>query len=143
MTETTPNTAEGTMDPPKPKFSFVEPQKEIKNAMEMARWENCETYYDLIGFINSICMCIQGKSLSNKCQMSPTVEKLLDMLQKVEQLAMETPPVDQPQRFGNTAFRAWYQKLKVNAPIYLKEVLPESLHDALPEVLPYLLDSFG
>lgn len=133
----------GDMEPPKPKFNFTEPQKEVKNMMEMARWEKSETYFDLVGFINSICMCIQGKTLSYKCQVSPVVQKLLDMLQKFEQLAIETPPVAQPQRFGNSAFKSWYQKVNDNVEECLKAALPENLHEALPELLPYLLDSFG
>jgi serine/threonine-protein phosphatase 2A activator len=143
MSEQTASELLTPMDPPKPKFNFVEPQKEIKNAMEMARWEQSETYYDLLGFINSVCMCIQSKSLSYKCQISPPVQKLLDMLASLEKLAMETPPVDQPQRFGNSAFKTWYQKVKEHAPALVKEILPENLHTAVPELLPYLMDSFG
>lgn len=132
-----------SMDPPKPKFAFVEPQKEIRNEMDMARWEKSETYYDLLGFINSLCMCIQGKSLNYKCKPSEMVQKLVDMLMKFEKLAIETPPVDEPQRFGNSAFKTFYQKVKDCAVECMKEVLPENLHNAIPELVPYLLDSFG
>lgn len=40
-----------------------------------------------------------------------TVEKLLDLLGTLDQWINETPPVDQPSRFGNKAFRTWYGKL--------------------------------
>lgn len=143
MAEPNLNLAPLPMDPPKPKFNFIEPQKEVKNAMEMVRWEKSETYFDLLGFVNSLCMCIQGRNNSYKCQVSPIVQKLLDVLGKIEKLAIETPPVDQPQRFGNIAFRNWFQKLKDNAPLYLTEILPENLHGSIVELLPYFLDSFG
>lgn len=95
MAETTANIQElATMEPPQPKFNYIEPQKMIKSPMEMINWEKSETYYDLIGFINSICMCIQGRSLKFDCQISPVVQKLLDMLQKLETLAIETPPTE-------------------------------------------------
>lgn len=80
------------MEAPAPKFNFIEPQKLVKSEMDMATWEKSVTYYDLLGFINSICMCIQGKSLSYKCQTSSSVQKLLIMLEKLEKLAIETPP---------------------------------------------------
>lgn len=143
MSDTTESPAPVTMGPPKSKYNFIEPQKQIKNEMDMPRWEASETYYDLAGFINSICMCIQGKSLSYKCQVSPAVQKLIEMLDKFEKLAIESPPIEQPQRFGNIAFRTWFQKLKDSATTSLMEVLPKGLHDAIPELLPYLLDSFG
>jgi serine/threonine-protein phosphatase 2A activator len=82
------------MEAPGPKYKFVEPEKLVKSPMDMAKWEKSETYYDLLGFINSICMCIQGRSLSYSCPISPTVQKLLDMLDKLEKLAIETPPVE-------------------------------------------------
>lgn len=129
--------------PLKPTFKFVEPEKQIKDFTEMKKWENSEAYYDLLGFINAICMCIQGKTLSYKCQMSPCAQKLVEMLEKLEKLAIETPPIDQPQRFGNVAFKTWYQKMEENSVAFLKEVLPESLHEAVKELVPYLLDSFG
>jgi serine/threonine-protein phosphatase 2A activator len=95
MADQTVNTPEQTvMEPPKPKFVFVQPQKLIKNPMEMANWEKSEAYYDLLGFISSICMCIQGKSLKHKCYTSPATQKLLDMLRKLEKFAIETPPVE-------------------------------------------------
>lgn len=75
------------------KLKFVEPQKLVKTAMDMALWEKSVTYYDLLGFINSVCVCIQGRSLNYKCQISPNAQKLLDLLEKLEKLAMETPPV--------------------------------------------------
>lgn len=108
-----------------------------------AKWESSETYADLLSFINSICACIRGKSLSFKCQISPVAQRLLEMLGKLEKFALETPPVDQPQRFGNVAFKAWYQKMSANISGLLEEVLPEGLRDAVAELVPYLLDSFG
>lgn len=125
------------------KYNFIEPDKQIKDHSEMKKWEISETYYDLLGFVNSICMCIQGKTLSHKCQMSACTQKLVEMLEKLEKLAIETPPIDQPQRFGNAAFKSWYQKMKDHLADYLKEVLPQNLHDAVKELVPYLLDSFG
>ena len=75
--------------------------------------------------------------------MSPVAQKLFEMLSKLEKLAIETPPIDQPQRFGNTAFRTWYQKLNENVKAYVEEILPPRLYCAVPEIIPYLLDSFG
>lgn len=86
-------TQSSSMEAPTPKYKFVEPQKLVKTAMDMATWEKSVTYYDLLGFINSVCVCIQGRSFNYKCQISTSVQKLLDMLEKLEKLAMETPPV--------------------------------------------------
>ena len=124
-------------------YNYVEPEKLIRDPSEMKKWENSEAYYDLLGFINSICVCIQGKPLSYNCHMSTCTQKLVEMLEKFEKLAIETPPIDQPQRFGNAAFKTWYKKLTENIFAFVKEVLPENHYEAAKELVPYLLDSFG
>lgn len=88
------NTQSTSMEAPASKYKFTEPQKLIKSAMDMGAWEKSETYYDLMGFINSVCVVIQGRSLNYNCQVSTSVQKLLDMLDKFEKLAIETPPVE-------------------------------------------------
>lgn len=41
-----------------------------------------------------------------------TIEKLLSLLGTLDRWIDETPPVDQPSRFGNKAYRTWYAKLE-------------------------------
>lgn len=40
-----------------------------------------------------------------------TIEKLLVLLGTLDRWIDETPPEDQPSRFGNKAYRTWYAKL--------------------------------
>lgn len=40
-----------------------------------------------------------------------TIEKLLALLGTLDRWIDETPPEDQPSRFGNKAYRTWYAKL--------------------------------
>ena len=41
-----------------------------------------------------------------------TSKKLIAMLETMDNWIDEIPPVDQPQRFGNKAFRTWCSKLE-------------------------------
>lgn len=41
-----------------------------------------------------------------------TVEKLLELLGILDTWIDEIPPIDQPQRFGNKAFRDWFKRLE-------------------------------
>ena len=38
--------------------------------------------------------------------------KLLTILNTMESWIDEIPPIDQPQRFGNKAYRTWFEKLE-------------------------------
>ena len=91
---------------------FQIPEKQIKSPMDMARWEKSECYYDILGFVSSISIVVQNKKLTDVFDVSPKVQKILDMIQMFENLARETPPIEKPQRFGNVAFRAWFEKMK-------------------------------
>lgn len=41
-----------------------------------------------------------------------TVGQVLTMLETLSKWVDEIPPIQQPQRFGNQAFRTWFNKLK-------------------------------
>ena len=41
-----------------------------------------------------------------------TVTKLVELVNKMDAWITEIPPIDQPQRFGNKAYRDWFARLK-------------------------------
>jgi len=55
----------------------------------------------------------------------------------------EIPPIDQPQRFGNKAFRTWCGKLEESANSFIEALLPEKFVEAITELAAYLKDGFG
>lgn len=40
------------------------------------------------------------------------IEKLLELVETLSQWIDETPPIDQPQRFGNKAFTKWWERIR-------------------------------
>uniref|UniRef100_A0A671R5P2 Serine/threonine-protein phosphatase 2A activator n=1 Tax=Sinocyclocheilus anshuiensis TaxID=1608454 RepID=A0A671R5P2_9TELE len=77
----------------------------------MGKWKRSQAYADYIGFILTLNEGVKGKKLTCEYQVSEVVEKLLAMLGTLDRWIDETPPVDQPSRFGNKAYRTWYAKL--------------------------------
>ncbi|KAK2120429.1 hypothetical protein P7K49_001815 [Saguinus oedipus] len=71
------------------------------------------------------------------------IEKLLALLNTLDRWIDETPPVDQPSRFGNKAYRTWYAKLDEEAENLVATVVPTHLAAAVPEVAVYLKESVG
>jgi serine/threonine-protein phosphatase 2A activator len=55
---------------------------------------------------------VKGKSLSVECPESDVIKGMVSLLDKLDVWIEETPPIEQPQRFGNQAFRTWYKKVK-------------------------------
>lgn len=88
------------------------PQKGIKSPMDMGIWEKSECYYEIIGFINAVSVSVQGKMISYESEMSPGIIELLKMFDVLNKLVEDTPVIEQPQRFGNMAYRTWFANMK-------------------------------
>ncbi|XP_065163629.1 serine/threonine-protein phosphatase 2A activator-like [Atheta coriaria] len=127
-----------------PDHEYMIPTKFIKNPDDMVLWENSIAYQEYLGFILAINEAIKGKSLKyDALPVSPTITKLCGVIKKLDQFINETPPLEQPQRFGNQAFRLWLEKVQNATHELLSEVLPEHLQRALAEVSTYFMESFG
>lgn len=122
---------------------FVEPERAVKSITDMALWEKSEAYMEYTGFIAILNESIKGKPLSVDCKISESVTKVMDLLDTFDKMIDEFPPVEQPQRFGNTAFRDWLTKLKINNTQLLQATVGDRLHTAIPEIGVYLEESFG
>lgn len=121
-------------------YNFKVPTKDVKSQSDIQKWQNSETYHELINFIQAICKCITGKSNSSQCFVSSNIEKLLKLLDHLEKLVESTPPINQPQRFGNAAFRSWHQKMTESFDAEIEDLIPK---EAIIELKPYFVDSFG
>ncbi|RLW00534.1 hypothetical protein DV515_00008832 [Chloebia gouldiae] len=149
---------------------FMVPKKEINVVSDMAKWKRSQAYADYMGFILTLNEGVRGKKLTceykvseieliapissaqavaklcklwlDSCDVKP-IEKLVALLNTLDRWIDETPPVDQPSRFGNKAFRTWYARLDQEAEKLVLAVIPKHLADAAPEVAVYLKESVG
>ncbi|CAF4915054.1 unnamed protein product [Pieris macdunnoughi] len=122
---------------------FLEPEKAVKTITDMAIWEKSEAYMEYTGFIVTLNEAIRAKPLSVDCKVSHNIKKLNELLDKINNLIDVFPPIEQPQRFGNVAFKDWLNQVRLNSTTYLQEALDPKLHLAIPEIKVYLEESFG
>nr|CAB3265273.1 serine/threonine-protein phosphatase 2A activator-like [Phallusia mammillata] len=125
------------------KHDFIVPHTKIKTIVDMQLWLKSQAHNDFVGFINALNQSVKGKSLSVQCEISKTVQALLDVLKMLSNWVDEIPPMEQAQRFGNKAFRTWIQKLRSNSVSLMQTVLPNHLQHACDEIADYLNESFG
>ncbi|KAG8554785.1 hypothetical protein GDO81_003893 [Engystomops pustulosus] len=123
--------------------SFIIPKKEINTVPDMGKWRRSQAYADYIGFVLTLNESVKGKKLTCEYRVSEAIEKLMALLDTLDRWIDETPPVDQPSRFGNKAFRTWYAKLDQEAENLVSTVIPPELSAAVPEVAVYLKESVG
>ena len=65
-----------------------------------------------MGFLTSANDAVKGKALNHQCSESNEIKSILEVLSTFDKWIDEIPPIDQPQRFGNKAYRIFYDKLK-------------------------------
>uniref|UniRef100_A0A8C4X8Y1 Serine/threonine-protein phosphatase 2A activator n=1 Tax=Erpetoichthys calabaricus TaxID=27687 RepID=A0A8C4X8Y1_ERPCA len=123
--------------------SFAVPKKEINMVPDMGKWKRSQAYADYMGFILTLNEGVKGKKLTCEYKVSENIKKLVALLDKLDRWIDETPPVDQPSRFGNKAFRIWYAKLEQEAENLVSPIIPDELKAAIPEVSVYLKEAVG
>lgn len=122
---------------------FILPVLKVTVVTDMDKWIKSQAYHDYLGFVTSLSLAVKAKPLDSSCTVSSTIEKLLTLLETLSRYIDEIPPVDQPQRFGNKAFRTWHNRLKEESVNLTKTVLPPNLHRAAEEISDYLVRGFG
>jgi len=125
-------------------FSFIPAVKRITTPQDLSSFHKSQTYKSLIGFIQRLGDLVRNKPNSAECHASPAVDKILDVLNELKtKWIEEIPPLQQPMRYGNKAYRTWHKRLEDNIVQLHTRILPEGLEGAAVELGPYLLDSFG
>lgn len=93
-------------------FHFITPVQKITKPEYIAVWKQSEGYAKLFGFVNYVNEAIKGLANSDSYPISDSSRKLTELLDKLSTWVDEIPPVQQPMRFGNKAFRTWMDRLE-------------------------------
>ena len=127
------------------KHKFTATSKKINHPDLLNTFINGKTYALIINFLKMLQNSIKGKSNSqvpksqNPCFLG--LEKMFDELDKYFD---EIPLSTKEQRFGNTAFKLFRDKVEKNYDSLLKLVLVPKYDSGLAlELKNYLLDCFG
>ncbi|KAG9342209.1 hypothetical protein JZ751_016711 [Albula glossodonta] len=135
--------------PPLPfSLNFMVPKKEISTVPDMGKWKRSQD-------TPSAGVNTEEGGKTSHPQLRPLpvpfitpaawrgLFKLLSLLDTLDRWIDETPPVDQPSRFGNKAYRAWYAKLDQEAETLVAAVIPSDRSAAAPEIAVYLKEAVG
>jgi len=124
-------------------FRFQSPFKVIKSSEDMQRFREGTAYAMVRDFILSLNDSCKSKQIGSARVHSPGCTACIAVLRSLSRLVDQVPPIQQPMRYGNKAFRDWFDKAAENIPQLVEEMLPANLKPAAVEVAPYLLHSLG
>lgn len=132
--------------PPPPSLKsvhFAVPTRRILSKKDHDLFLASPTYQTLLGFVFGLSDSVHGKAISSisKDSLTPTTNVILSILDEAEALVAMNPPLDTGSRFGNPAFRSFFDAVTRHLPEWhTKLLLPQ---EAIAEVSTYLQHSFG
>ncbi|KAI9060099.1 Phosphotyrosyl phosphatase activator [Trametes sanguinea] len=126
-----------------PQTGFLPPRKVILTKEQLEAFQQSKTHETIVSYINTLNECVVGVKLTDDVPVSSAVQAVLDILDRIAETAKGIPPVDnKASRFGNPAFRTFYDKVSEIAP-ELHRTIPEFPEAAIPEVSVYFEESWG
>ncbi|CAF3257303.1 unnamed protein product [Rotaria socialis] len=118
------------------------PIPRIKDISMMKAWKDSKGYREYTLFVQSLNRAVHGLKNSDPVPISPIIEKLLIVLNKIDSFIDQCPTKGRS-RFGDAGYRDWHAKLKQESEQLLKDTLPDQFHNYIEELNAYLNDSFG
>jgi serine/threonine-protein phosphatase 2A activator len=145
------------------KYEFSEPVKKIHDGKDVEFWLHSKAYSDVMTFLFQLNLAMFPASSDQSIDISKLTENIDDFPTPVLRLSQlindltliidEAPPVSGPRRFGNVAFRKWYELVESRLSDLLAQHISETTFafntnnnsgaNAADELKAYLLGSFG
>lgn len=92
---------------------FGVPEKKINSDADVIRFQRSVAFTRVMDFIELLNGSIKGKTnMDNDIPLTPTITRLVELLDVLNGYIDEIPPSTGPRRFGNVAFRAWMKKVE-------------------------------
>lgn len=83
----------------------------IRSHMDLEKFKESDTCKEYLNFIKLCSVAVAGVKISDSIDVSPSVMKFVNFFERLLLLVSEIPPIKQPMRFGNKAFRTWHAKV--------------------------------
>ncbi|KAG6380445.1 Phosphotyrosyl phosphatase activator [Boletus reticuloceps] len=122
-------------------MSFKVPTKHILSRSQLEDFQNSQTHADIVTFIEQLNESVIDVKLAADVDVT-RIAPILNILEQVESIATQSPPIDnKASRFGNPAFRTFYDKVEEQAPTFHAELgVPEP---AISELQVYFVNAWG
>ncbi|KAI9233800.1 MAG: hypothetical protein BYD32DRAFT_439774 [Podila humilis] len=123
---------------------FQLPVKRIKDeAKDLPFFQTSEAYARIMSYIQALNSSVLNKKVSDPLPPSEPINKIVALLDTLDNWIELVPPKADPQRFGNLAFRDYIHMFEDRVSSLLEELLPADLYPAIIEISPYLTQSMG
>lgn len=121
-------------------------EKQIKSDEDLKYFEShCPAHAIVLRHLEKNCLLAKGKVGIPVDQSGPEEQGIISLLDSISEQLNSFPPIKQPMRFGNKAFRNFHEWLEHSSISLITTHILPNVNDAslLSELRTYLNDSFG
>ena len=118
-------------------------EKRIRSQQDVQAALQGYTLRSFVAFTLSLSEAVAGLPQAHQCHLSNAAQAVIAALDRLGDLCSETPASTHEVRYGNPAYRAWFDKMQEVVPELVYDILGDELGPATVALVPYLLDSFG
>lgn len=122
---------------------FKLPVHGINNSNDLDHFKKSETFREISRFVKAGADAVVGKKISDTMHVSATILKIVTFMDHLFNLVGEIPPLKQPMRFGNKAFKQFHSRVCEESAAFVATLLPTDIVNANVEVASYLNSAFG
>lgn len=126
-------------------MEYQVPIRAIYEENDLEEFKRSNSYKEIISFVKACSESVTGVSFESIPidSISESIQKCKAFMGLLSSLIDEIPPLQQPMRYGNKAFRDWHARLLLETDKFLTDLLPSELQSAKIELAPYINQSFG
>lgn len=120
------------------------PVKCIHTQQDLESFNKSPVQQEILRFIQACAEAVVDiPNSKDDIHISTVVGRFVLFMTELHQLVETIPPIKQPMRFGNKAYRTWHEALPERIHVFLEEILSPDHTDKESELTPYLADMFG
>lgn len=125
--------------------SNIKPIRAILQPKDLESFKNSKCCKEIQEFVQGCADSVVGYRCTDSFEIPSIVTEIENFMIILYNLIDEIPPIKQPMRFGNKAFRTWHARLKVESKIFVEKILTREMIDSGVgiEIEEYLFISFG
>lgn len=111
------------------KHVFVKPEKKIRSQESLEQFSRKKYFNYIMIFVTELQASVFKRCISSTIP-AENLEPLMSLIGSLENLINDVPPLTQPMRFGNKAFKTWHAKaLEVSSPETQKTLTSQIFSD--------------
>jgi serine/threonine-protein phosphatase 2A activator len=140
-----PATPQLTPALPNELITFQNPTRRILSFEDHQKFLSSPAYSLVLSWIFNLSDSVRGRPIpsAGTCPLSPFITRISRVISEIKESIDRNPPRDTGSRFGNPAFRGFYNDLASRIHDLHTKVLEIQDEAAVQEVSKYLLGSFG